>query len=741
MSTDRNTGASDAPQKAAADRVGGRPAETSRVLGPLRKVVNLPRGRGRAGDREFRLATLNLLEDIEAAKRKSDQEARNRQRAEAEVRASEQRYRALFSLMDQGFGIAQIELEDDTPVDFRWLDVNPQFESVTGLSRVAVLRGRRMGELVQGLEPEWLDLFASVAQTGEAMRLERRFESLDRWLEVSAFPVGDPARRQVAVLVTDTTQRQTRVTNLALLAAVADDCSRLSSVAAILRVVCERVARHFGVDGCELVERAGPAEDGDAAADFWRRQGVIEQLRDRATIVVDDVAQIPVAAGSPSTIGAYVVVPLEHSGHRVLGFAVIAGRPRGWRPDEVELIEAVARQVHPALQRAAAQDALRASEERLRLIVDNARDYAILTCDLERRITGWNPGAERLTGYPADEMMGSTADVIFTPEGRAAGAPEREAQTAITEGRATDERWHMRRDGSRFWGSGSMMAMRGAGGEAVGLLKIFRDTTAELRAKEVLERSRRELWEALQETERARKDAEAAGRAKDHLFAVLSHELRTPLTPVMFGTEMLLLRDDIQSDIREALVMIQRNVAMEARLVDDLLDVTRIRHGKVELMFSAMDVHDAVREALEVAKPDIDARKQQLTVALDAGEHRVMGDATRLKQVVWNVLKNASKFTNERGHIRVASRNAPGKVIIEVSDSGIGIDPAMLSKIFETFSQVDASITRTYGGLGLGLAIAKAIVERHGGEIEASSRGLGHGATFTISLPLAGADQ
>jgi len=209
----------------------------------------------------------------------------------------------------------------------------------------------------------------------------------------------------------------------------------------------------------------------------------------------------------------------------------------------------------------------------------------------------------------------------------------------------------------------------------------------------------------------------------------------------MFGTEMLLLRDDIQSDIREALVMIQRNVAMEARLVDDLLDVTRIRHGKVELMFSAMDVHDAVREALEVAKPDIDARKQQLTVALDAGEHRVMGDATRLKQVVWNVLKNASKFTNERGHIRVASRNAPGKVIIEVSDSGIGIDPAMLSKIFETFSQVDASITRTYGGLGLGLAIAKAIVERHGGEIEASSRGLGHGATFTISLPLAGADQ
>jgi len=740
MSTDGTRGNPDAPEKAASDRVGERSAE-SRASGLSRKVVNLGRGRGRPGDRDFRLATLNLLEDIEVAKRKSEQEAQNRQRAEAEVRASEQRYRTLFSLMDQGFGIAQIEFEDDAAVDFRWLDVNQQFESVTGLSRVAVLRGQRMGELVPRVERAWLDLFASVVQTGEAMRLERRFESLDRWLEVSAFPVGDPSRRQVAVLVTDTTQRQVRMTNLALLAAVADDCSRLSSVAAILRVVSDRVAGHLGVDGCQLVEPSEPGEDGAVAANFWRRQGVVEQLRDRATIVVDDVAQVPVAAGSPSTIGAYVVVPIEHSGHRMLGFAVTARRPRAWRPDEVELIEAVARQVHPALQRSAAQDALRSSEERLRLIVDNARDYAILTLDLERRITGWNPGAERLTGYPADEVMGETADIIFTPEGRAAGAPEREAETAINEGRATDERWHMRRDGSRFWGSGSMMAMRGAAGEAVGLLKIFRDTTAELRAKEVLERSRRELWEALQETERARKDAEAAGRAKDHLFAVLSHELRTPLTPVMFGTEMLLLRDDIAADVREALVMIQRNVTMEARLVDDLLDVTRIRHGKVELMFSAMDVHDAVREALEVAKPDIDARKQRLTVALDAGEHRVMGDATRLKQVVWNVLKNASKFTAERGRIGVTTRNAPGKVVIEVTDSGIGIDPAMLSKIFETFSQVDASITRTFGGLGLGLAIAKAIVERHGGEIEAHSRGLGHGATFTVSLPLAGADQ
>ena len=183
--------------------------------------------------------------------------------------------------------------------------------------------------------------------------------------------------------------------------------------------------------------------------------------------------------------------------------------------------------------------------------------------------------------------------------------------------------------------------------------------------------------------------------------------------------------------------MIQRNVALEARLVDDLLDVTRIRHGKIELMFSPMDLHDAVHQAVEVAKPDFDARNQRLVVALDARNERVMGDVTRLKQVVWNVLKNASKFTPEGGEIRVTTRNEPGRVVIEVSDTGIGIAPAMLAKIFDSFTQVDASITRTFGGLGLGLAIAKGIVERHGGDIAAHSRGVGHGATFTVTLPLA----
>jgi two-component system CheB/CheR fusion protein len=386
----------------------------------------------------------------------------------------------------------------------------------------------------------------------------------------------------------------------------------------------------------------------------------------------------------------------------------------------------------------ASRSSRRSSRERLRLIVENARDYAILTTDLSRRVTSWNAGAERLTGFQADEVLGGTADVIFTEEGRAAGAPEREAETAIREGRANDERWHVRKDGSRFWGSGSMLAMRNEAGDAVGLLKILRDQTAELRAKEALERSRRELWEALQETERARKEAEAAGRAKDQLLAVLSHELRTPLMPVMLGTETVLMRDDVPASVREVLVMIRRNVALEARLVDDLLDVTRIRHGKLELVFAPMSAHDAVLDAVDVARPELEARRQRVSVALDAAEDRVSGDATRLRQVVWNVLKNASKFTPEGGDIRVSTRNEPAHIVVEVTDDGIGIEPHMVRRIFDPFTQADASLTRRYGGLGLGLAIAKGIVERHGGEIEARSRGLGKGTTVLISLPLTG---
>jgi len=372
---------------------------------------------------------------------------------------------------------------------------------------------------------------------------------------------------------------------------------------------------------------------------------------------------------------------------------------------------------------------LRASEEKLRLIVENARDYAIVSLDLERRITSWNAGAQAILGYSQEEALGKSGDIIFTPEDCAAHAASKEAGIALAEGRALDERWHVRKDGRRFWGSGVMMAMRDARGEAIGLVKIFRDQTAALRAKEALEQS-------LQETERARADAEAAGHAKDHFLAVLSHELRTPLTPVLMAVDTLGRRKDLPEPVTDALEMIRRNVELEAHFIDDLLDLTRIARGKLELVREPMDVHAAIHRAVEVSQGDIEGKQQRLSLSLDAETSGVCGDAMRLQQVFWNLLKNASKFTPESGSIRLASRNQDGRIVVEVSDSGMGFEPEAAARIFDAFAQANQAITREFGGLGLGLAISKATVDGHGGSLSARSEGPAKGATFTVELPL-----
>ncbi len=386
--------------------------------------------------------------------------------------------------------------------------------------------------------------------------------------------------------------------------------------------------------------------------------------------------------------------------------------------------------------RNAAQNALRMSEERMRLIVENAREYAIFSTDLHRRITSWNSGAERLLGFSETEILGQTADIIFTAEDRANGACEAEASTAIAHGRATDERWHLRKDRTRFWGSGVMMSMHDAAGQAVGLVKIFRDQSKERAASEALEESRAQLWTALQENEAARAEAEAAGLAKDHFLAVLSHELRTPLTPVLMAVQTLSRRTDLPEPVRSALEMIQRNVEIEAHFIDDMLDLTRLAKGKFEIVREPVDLHEAVRRAVEISTPDIEEKGQHLRLDLTARPHHLTGDSMRLQQVFWNLLKNASKFTPQDGDIELVTRSEDGRIIVEVTDNGIGFEGEAAAKIFDAFEQADEMVAREFGGLGLGLAISKATVDAHGGELTAKSLGRGKGATFTVTLPV-----
>jgi two-component system CheB/CheR fusion protein len=382
-----------------------------------------------------------------------------------------------------------------------------------------------------------------------------------------------------------------------------------------------------------------------------------------------------------------------------------------------------------------AEEALRRSQEELRLIVDNATEFAIFSMDLERRITTWNRGARFIFGYRPEEIAGQSGDIIFGEEDRAAGAPEREAAIAIEQGRANDERWHVKKDGSRFWSSGAMMPMRNAEGVAVGLIKVLRDHTAELHAREALARSREKLEDALVGAEKARHEASAANAAKDQFLARLSHELRTPLMPVLITAEALLKQAGLPERVRKGLEMISRNVELETHFINDLLDLTRISKGKFDLAQEPVDLHRAIEAAFEICEPEFKARDQKLSLRLHAKNPVVLGDFTRLQQVFWNLLQNASKFTPQAGLIQISTDNDGNRVLAKISDSGIGIDPTQLKGIFEAFRQGDASISRTYGGLGLGLAISKATIEQLGGAIEAESRGPGKGSIFTIILP------
>ena len=233
---------------------------------------------------------------------------------------------------------------------------------------------------------------------------------------------------------------------------------------------------------------------------------------------------------------------------------------------------------------------------------------------------------------------------------------------------------------------------------------------------------------------KAKTEAEVANQAKDRFIAALSHELRTPLTPVLLSATAMEAEAGLPEDIRAEMRVIHRNVELEMKLIDDLLDVTRISRGKVELRQEVVDAHECFRNALEICRKEMDEKHLKLTTRLDAERHHVWADPARFQQVFWNLLGNAVKFTPERGEISVRTTNLDGRLRIEFSDTGIGIDPHLLPQIFEAFHQGDRSKTRGFGGLGLGLSIAKAVMELHHGTLTASSEGNGKGATFTLEL-------
>jgi signal transduction histidine kinase len=239
----------------------------------------------------------------------------------------------------------------------------------------------------------------------------------------------------------------------------------------------------------------------------------------------------------------------------------------------------------------------------------------------------------------------------------------------------------------------------------------------------------------------ARAEAEAANLAKDRFLAVLSHELRTPLTAVLLAVTELEMEPTASPKVGEIVQTIRRNADLEARLIDDLLDVTRIARGKLEIRRKLVDLHEELHHALNTCcKSEVEQKNIQVTIDAQARRHHVWGDPARLQQVLWNLIKNAAKFTPAGGKIEVRTSNQEGRIRVDVADTGIGIPSEALPRIFNAFEQADRSITQQFGGLGLGLAICKALVALHSGRIEAKSDGENRGALFTVEFPIVAAD-
>ncbi len=426
-------------------------------------------------------------------------------------------------------------------------------------------------------------------------------------------------------------------------------------------------------------------------------------------------------------------------GRPIRGVEEVAERPDGTRIDFIpyptplfddagNLIGAVNMLVD-ITERKRAEQARGSSEERFRLLVESAHEFALITLDREARITSWNHGAERVTGYSEQEALGQSAAILFTPEDRAASIPEAELRQASDTGSAIDERWYLRKDGSRFWTSGVLTAARDEDGLLQGFVKIMRDQT-ERKATDA------QLQEALQAANQLRVKAEGANRAKDEFISTVSHELRTPLNTIRLWSRMFASGKLQSPEVIEGGKMIDRASLAQQQLIDDLLDVSRMATGHLRLVRRDTLLARAVEAAVQAVRPLAESRKIALSSELSAEVGHVHVDPDRIQQVVWNLLANAVKFTPEGGRIAVHLRRVNGTVEIEVTDTGRGIRADFLSHVFDRFRQAEAGATRQYAGLGLGLAIAKQLIELHGGTIRAQSEGEGRGATFTVYLPL-----
>ena len=359
--------------------------------------------------------------------------------------------------------------------------------------------------------------------------------------------------------------------------------------------------------------------------------------------------------------------------------------------------------------------------ERFDLLVADVREYAVFVTAPDGIIMCWNPGAERLLGYQSNEVVGQHFSRFFTPDDIRSGQPEYELKRSLAEGRADAVCWHVRKDGTRFWCKSTITPLFDENKQVRSFARVMHDLT--------------DSEAQTAETKRAN-DLADANRSREAFMALLSHELRNPLSPILNAVAILQSMKTDDPIVQQASAVIERQIGLMVRLVDDLLDVGRITKGKLRIVKESVELRVIVNRAAESTRSIIEARKHEFSLALPMRPLWVEGDAGRLEQVFVNLLLNAANYTNPAGLIRVSLRQDGDEAVVLIQDNGIGIAPETLPHIFEMFGQINmGAANRSHAGLGIGLALVGSIVEMHGGRVQAHSSGLGTGSEFTVRLP------
>lgn len=575
-------------------------------------------------------------------------------------------------------------------------------------------------------------------ETFETIRVRKDGTLVDVSITVSPIKDEDGAVIGASKIARDITDRKRAQTALRaselrhrFLADFGGALQPLGDADAMVATTTRMLAEHLGVDRCvyadvedeALVVTGEYARSGSPIATLGAAW--VRRLRERAPFVVDDVevdarVACDVSCFRRAGMRAAIVVPLHEHGRLVAALAVGQSSSRPWTADEVALVRIVAARSWESVTRARVTRGLIAAGDRLALALASARlgDFS------------WDAATDRVTlsaraaeiwGVPVRSRLTWAELLARVHPADAANARQRVAE-ALAIGGAYDVEHRVVRADGEGWIASKGRAHRGADGAVIGLLGVVSDVTERRHLEDELRRRARELAEA--------------DHQKDEFIALLAHELRNPLAPVRTGLSVIRLAEGDAAAVAGAREMMERQLTHMVRIIDDLLDVSRMSRSKLHLKRAPVTVAEVVRHALEGVAPAMEAAGHELVVSIPEEPIALDADLTRLAQVLGNLLANSAKYTPPGGHITLSAARDGRDVVIVVEDTGIGIPKASLPRVFDMFAQVDRSVERATGGLGIGLALVKGLVETHGGTVRAESEGPGRGSRFTVRLPV-----